>query len=140
MIRFWMVALLVTGDPAPSKTLEVHVVALHSDQGKVGCTLWRSDDGFPSKQERAADRTWCPISRREATCQFRGLQDGEFAVACFHDENGNGRLDTGFLGIPKEGVAVSRDAKGFMGPPKYKNAKLSYPASGAAITVTMTYL
>jgi uncharacterized protein (DUF2141 family) len=27
------------------------------------------------------------------------------------------------MGIPKEAYAASNDAKGFMGPPKYKDAK-----------------
>ena len=32
-------------------------------------------------------------------------------------------MDTNFLGIPKEPIGISNNAKGFMGPPKYKDAK-----------------
>ena len=46
------------------------------------------------------------------------------AVACYHDGNGNGKLDTNMLGIVKEGMGASRDAKGSMGPPKFDNAKV----------------
>ena len=42
----------------------------------------------------------------------------------FHDENGNGKMDTGFLGIPTEGVVVSNQAKGFMGPPKIQRREV----------------
>ena len=33
-------------------------------------------------------------------------------------------MDTNFLGIPKEPIGTSNNATGFMGPPKFKNAKL----------------
>jgi uncharacterized protein (DUF2141 family) len=48
--------------------------------------------------------------------------EGEYAVAVFEDVNGNGKLDTNFLGIPKEPVGVSRNAKGKFGPPKFVDA------------------
>lgn len=48
-----------------------------------------------------------------------GLPAGEYAIALFHDLNGNGRLDTGRFGIPTEPVAFSNDAEGIMGPPPY---------------------
>lgn len=133
------VFLALVATAAPGGTLAVRITALHSNDGQVGCVLWVSGDGFPSKVERALQRTWCGISNKAATCHFEGVPEGDLAVSCFHDENGNQKCDTNFLGIPKEGVAVSRDAKGFMGPPKYKNAKLVYPACGTAISVTMHY-
>ena len=40
-----------------------------------------------------------------------------------HDENENNKLDTNFLGIPKESFGCSNNAKGFMGPPKWEDAK-----------------
>jgi uncharacterized protein (DUF2141 family) len=47
---------------------------------------------------------------------------GDYAVAVFEDINGNGKLDTNFLGIPKEPTGISRDAKGSFGPPKFADA------------------
>jgi uncharacterized protein (DUF2141 family) len=32
-------------------------------------------------------------------------------------------MDTNFLGIPKEDYGCSNNARGFMGPPKWKDAK-----------------
>ncbi len=53
---------------------------------------------------------------------MQNFADGEYAVAVYEDINGNGKLDTNFLGIPKEPVGTSRDAKGNFGPPKFANA------------------
>ena len=50
------------------------------------------------------------------------LLPGEYAIFIYHDSNGNGDLDTNFIGIPKEPVALSNNARGKFGPPKYKDA------------------
>ena len=34
-------------------------------------------------------------------------------------------MDTNFLGIPKEPIACSNNAKGSFGPPKFKDAKFA---------------
>ena len=39
---------------------------------------------------------------------FEGLKPGRYAVAAFHDENGNGKVDFNFLGLPSEGYGFSR--------------------------------
>src|SRR5438552_3406736 len=77
----------------------------------------------------ALQRVWCAINRGERTCRFDPTRAGVYAVACFHDENGNGKLDTGLFGIPKEATAASNDAKGTMGPPKFNDAKFSFPGN-----------
>jgi uncharacterized protein (DUF2141 family) len=40
-----------------------------------------------------------------------------------HDRNGNGELDTNFVGIPKEPWAFSNNASGVLGPAKWQQAK-----------------
>jgi len=37
-------------------------------------------------------------------------------------------LDTNFIGIPKEPYAFSNNATGFMGPPSFKESKISLNA------------
>ena len=43
---------------------------------------------------------------------------------------------TNFLGIPKEPIGMSNDATGFMGAPKYKDAKFKV-TKDTAITITV---
>lgn len=42
---------------------------------------------------------------------FHGVAPGTYAVGVFHDENGNGKLDTNLLGIPKESCGFSNNPK-----------------------------
>lgn len=53
------------------------------------------------------------------------LPPGDYAISIFYDRNGNGKLDTNFIGIPKEPIALSNNAKGRYGPPKYEDAVFS---------------
>lgn len=62
---------------------------------------------------------------------------GEYAVAVFADSNGNQKLDSNFLGIPKEPVGVSRDTKGRFGPPKFADAAFKMGDGVTALTIKL---
>ncbi|QZE14759.1 DUF2141 domain-containing protein [Halosquirtibacter laminarini] len=51
---------------------------------------------------------------------------GTYAICMFHDENGNKKLDSGLFGIPTESYGFSNNAKGFAGPPSYKQCKFQF--------------
>jgi uncharacterized protein (DUF2141 family) len=59
------------------------------------------------------------------TCAFASVAPGTYAVALFHDENDNGKLDTNFVGIPREGVGVSNNKLRSFGPPTWDDAKFA---------------
>jgi uncharacterized protein (DUF2141 family) len=44
---------------------------------------------------------------------------GRYAVIAHHDRDDDGRVNTNWLGIPIEGVGVSRNATGRFGPPGF---------------------
>ena len=69
----------------------------------------------------------------------RGVPPGRYAAQLFHDENSNGRTDRNFLGIPKEGVAFSRDAPIRLSPPKWNDAQFVYAGGAQGIAVRMRY-
>jgi uncharacterized protein (DUF2141 family) len=117
--------LLSTGrsqaDPPPvTAALAVRLVDLRNNNGQIGCGLWASEKGFPKDRSVALQTKWCRIANQESLCSFDPIAAGTYAVACFHDENSNGILDTGLFGIPTEGVVASNHARGFMGPPSFK--------------------
>ena len=50
------------------------------------------------------------------------VEPGEYAISVHHDDNDNGKMDTNFIGIPKEPTGLSNGAVPKFGPPKYKDA------------------
>jgi uncharacterized protein (DUF2141 family) len=142
-VAFSLAAAVVSAtsvaDSPATGVLTVHLLQLRSNDGQVGCALYRSADGFPTDPAKAAQMRWCPIKDKTSTCSFDPIPAGTYAVACFHDENGNGRMDKNFLGIPKEGMVVSNHAKGSMGPPPFDKAKFSFSGAASALDLQMGY-
>ncbi|MEC3964161.1 DUF2141 domain-containing protein [Flagellimonas halotolerans] len=98
--------------------ISVHVHNVASDKGHINVAVYNSDATFLS-----FDRVF--KAGREAAHEgivqlmIEDLPAGKYALAVFHDENGNGKLDTNWLGVPKEKVAFSKGKMKTFGPPKY---------------------
>lgn len=54
------------------------------------------------------------------------LPAGTYAISCFHDVNGNGKLDTNFLGIPTEPYGFSNNARPKFRAPNWEEAKFDW--------------
>jgi uncharacterized protein (DUF2141 family) len=114
------------GAPPPPR-ITVDVSALRNAKGVVRCSLFASADGFPTNPARALMSVNAPsIANGHATCTFDNVKPGTYAVGFLHDENGNGKMDTNFLGMPSEGYGASNNARGSMGPPKFEDAKFNH--------------
>lgn len=102
--------------------LIVHISGFEEIEGKVSIGLFSSSEGFPKKSK---DRIGTALEIHDSTVSytFSALQNGEYALAIYHDENSNGELDRNFLGIPSEDYVFSNYAKGSFGPPSFEDAK-----------------
>lgn len=120
--------------PARAETLSVDLRAVRSSAGEVQLDLFGED------RHRVA-RKRVPARPGSLLIDFPGLRPGAYIVYVYHDENGNGRLDTGgLLGMPIEGYAFSNDAPIRMGPPSVREMTVRVPAGGQAVTrATMRY-
>jgi uncharacterized protein (DUF2141 family) len=125
------------GDAA--SMIHADIAGLRNDKGQVLCDLYSSAGAFPGKPEDANARVIAAISQGRAFCEFRNLLPGRYAISVVHDENKNGRLDR-LLGMPREGVGASRDARGHLGPPKFDDAAFDYRGSTLNLSITMVYL
>jgi uncharacterized protein (DUF2141 family) len=133
------------GSPAqaqqPQESLiHVEISGLRNDKGRVWCAIYSSADGFPKKSDKALAHAMSSISDRHAVCEFPGFNAGTYAISVFHDENSNGKLDTNFMGIPREGVGASNNAKGHFGPPKFDAAAFRFSGGRLELKITVNYL
>jgi uncharacterized protein (DUF2141 family) len=120
--------------------IHVDIQGLRNDKGQVLCALYSSRDGFPKQSEKALAHASSGITDKKAVCEFSRITAGTYAVSVFHDENSNGKLDTKFMGIPREGVGASNDAKGHLGPPKFDAAAFRFSGDRLDLTITIHYL
>jgi len=67
------------------------------------------------------------------------LKPGKYAFKYFHDENNDEKINTNFMGIPKEGYGFSNNAKGTFGPPSFD--KMLFEITGSdTIRCVPTYI
>ena len=70
---------------------------------------------------------------------FLDLPAGRYAVQGFHDENGNGELDSSALGIPTEGYGFANDPPSQFGPPIFEEVAVTISDELAKAVLTITY-
>ncbi len=107
---------------AQNVKLTVTVSAVKSNTGVVKVGLYNSEGTFLKTTYKSLASE---IKNNQAVVTFDNLPAGEYAISTYHDENNNGQLDRNAMGIPSEDYAASNSAKGFMGPPSYKDAKFT---------------
>lgn len=136
-VTLFILVLLLEASRAPAETLTVTVTGLRGGKGTLFMTVWNDEGRFLGDVSGAAARRKVPVSGPEMTVVVDGLPRGLYAVTAFQDENGNGELDRNFLGLPKEPVGASNDARGKMGPPKFKAAAFELNGPSRSIPIRL---
>jgi uncharacterized protein (DUF2141 family) len=126
--------------PLEQKVIVVKISGFRNDRGQVICALYSSAADFPKNLAKATAVTKSQISDRHAVCEFPGVAPATYAVSVIHDENSNGKLDTNFMGIPKEGVGSSNNVRPRFGPPKFSAAAFTFSGGKLELSITVIYL
>lgn len=98
----------------------VNISNLSSNKGQALIGLYNSKESFLGNGFKHFKTK---IENHRCKVVFKNVPNGTYAISLFHDENENNKMDTNFMGIPKEDYGCSNNAKGFMGPPKWEDAK-----------------
>ncbi len=94
-------------------SVTIHIKDLRNNDGVILMSL---QDG----NKKTIQRKKVSIQNHEVKVQFDGLASGKYAIKYIHDENEDGKMNTNFMGIPKEGFGFANDARGSMGPPDFE--------------------
>lgn len=110
-----------------SLTLTVLVEGAKANKGQAIASLFSSADNYlkaPISEKTA------PINDEgRARFVFKNLKAETYSVIIVYDENSDGKLNTGFFGIPSELVGFSNNVKGIFGPPSFNKTSFSLPES-----------
>jgi uncharacterized protein (DUF2141 family) len=120
-------------------SISVVVTGLKNTQGRLCLSLFDAAEGFPSQAERAIAK--CHISAAEPNPRviFDSLKPGQYAIAAFHDANGDGILNRGLMGIPKEGFGFSNNPKILVGAPSFKRAAIALAPGNLEICIQLKH-
>lgn len=115
-------------------SLQVDVLGANPNSGAVIFSLFSSEEGF--LKQPLVNRTSEVDNMGSASFIVPDLSPGRYAASAIYDEDQNGELNTGLLGIPKELVGFSNNVTGVFGPPKFEKAAFDLD-SAMKITITL---
>lgn len=132
---FLLVAATLPVAPAIAADLTIAVKNVTNAQGQLGVQLLTAD-GYADKAEALVAQLH-PAVVPTTRIVLRNVSAGRYAVRVMQDRNGNGKLDTNFVGMPTEPYGFSNDAVGRLGPPAFDAASFTVGAGPVAVSVTL---
>ena len=121
--------LIVEVSGLKDATGNVYIAVYDSD------STWLSDTTVLSKKVAISEALDGELVRTELL-----LPLGEYALSVFYDKDDDGELDTNFIGMPKEPIALSNNAVAKFGPPKYADAVFTLGAEPMIQRISMKEL
>lgn len=113
------VILLMSTGLFAQHSLSLNIDGVSSEKGNI-CFAIYNDEGSFLKFDKVYKSGSEKAVKGKTAVNITDLPEGDYAIAIFHDVNGNKNLDTNMLGIPKEQIAFSKGKMKMFGPPKYK--------------------
>lgn len=119
--------------------VNVVIEGLRSQRGLATIELYRDNsEDFLSKAGRLV-RVRRPIEPNMSVC-LAAPAPGMYAVAVYHDENGDRKFGRNPLGLPTEGFGLSNNPGLRLGKPTFRSVRFSVGEAPVTITVRMRYL
>lgn len=101
--------------------LKIEITNVASEDGQIILAIYNSAENY---DKRIAFQEVKIQPKVDSVIFETNVPDGEYLVMLVHDINNNGKLDTTFIGMPKEPVGLSNyEGKGI--PGKFKKHKFS---------------
>ena len=116
--------------------LRIEVVNVRNLEGNILIGLFDDEKNFLKNAFRSEI---VQASANKVLVLIKDLPPGDYALSVVHDENKNEKLDTNFLGIPKEGFGFGNNAMGNFGPPSFDKAMIRWQAKDMDVSVRLRY-
>ena len=105
-------------------------------QGIIWIGIYDSEENYMIK-ERAIVEGVNVTQTGKLQINIPDLQYGTYAIAIFHDINGNGLLDRNLIGIPSEPYAFSKKPKSKWRLPRFHEVKFDFTNSNQILNAKL---
>ncbi|MBC3786602.1 DUF2141 domain-containing protein [Spirosoma utsteinense] len=121
-------------DPLKKTNLKVEIQNVRVVSGAVYIGLFRPGKDFP--EGKSIETKKLNVNSKNVYILF-SVEPGDYAIAVYHDENDNGKMDKRVFGIPKEPYGFSNNFKPVMSAPKFSDCRFSVGDDGKAISIKL---
>ena len=122
-----------------SHMILVQVQQVRSDQGLVTAVLYgEKPDDFLAKGKKLA-KIRVPAKQGTVHICLIAPKPGTYALAVYHDENGNKKFDKNVIGLPIEGFGVSNNPEFFLIPPHHDEAAFAVSNNQTPLAIALKY-
>ncbi len=126
-------------DTAQLSRIEFEVSTFRNTNGMIVGALFNSASGYSNNSIYRS--SIISLTTTTAFLAFDSIPSGEYSFSCFHDEDGNGLLNTNAFGIPSEGFGFSNNPGITFGLPSFSSIKFSVTAGDTVSkTINLIYL
>ncbi|MCS6903961.1 MAG: DUF2141 domain-containing protein [Bacteroidia bacterium] len=138
-----------TFEQVNNTTLVITFKNIRSNIGKIQCAIYNQPAGWPDDGKKALQYFLINLEKNSIAIDSQTLiytisfplKSGKYAIACFHDENKNNRLDTNFLGLPKEGYGFSNCSSSALHIPSFEECSFKIEeGKKQTITIALKYI
>jgi uncharacterized protein (DUF2141 family) len=140
-----VVGILVAGSNAMAACqssngeIEVRVDAVRSAAGSIVAVLYGDNPADFLKKGKRLDKVFEPAQEGLVSVCLTAPTPGMYAVAIYHDENGNEKFDKTWMGLPDEGYGISNNPKIFLSAPAFDEAKFEALYGPTVIDIVVGY-
>lgn len=118
----------------PKNTLTVEVHNVLTRKGAVYIALFKPNGEFPEGTPMEGKRVVVSGGSVKATFQ---VEPGSYAVAVFHDENSNSKMDKNLFGMPKEPYGMSNNFRPKFSAPKFSDCQFTVGNESKEIRISV---
>ena len=114
----------------------VIIAGVEHGKGYIDVKIYTDKKSF-LKEELATETIRKKASKGETIVPLSKFHEGTIAIVIYHDENNDGKLNTGLFWRPKEGFAFSNNYIP-KGPPKFNKTAIEL-VHGEPVTIKLHY-
>ncbi len=135
-IRKLVVPFLLFSSMSSSADVNIVIQGVEHDRGFIDIRIYLDAETW-LQEDQAAEHIIVPATKDEVVVPLKSFQGGTLAAVVYHDENGDGKMNTGLFWRPKEGFAFSNQYSP-KGPPQFSKAAVDIP-NGEHLLVQLKY-
>ncbi len=122
-----------------NSVIKVQIDGLQEAKGQLCYSIFAKSKGFPDSSDNTLQAKCVSVQERSPKLTIENLHLGTYALAIFHDVNGDGELNRNFLGIPQEGFGFSRNPQIQTSPPSFGESAVLVTGAETNLQVQMRY-